>query len=146
MKLRLVALVGVAVLAATTLSGCGLFNSWVDKGVEIVGPENVQEQFDTIITDWEALTVTADNACIVGSGKAQDDDSPTLVESPVLAYAATYRNVRAEYNAAWDDIFKAGVVGPPGYPREIPNYPEAIGAEPDFCAVSAQLAALKEAS
>ena len=133
----------VFIVLAIIFSVIGYANNWGRKAAEVLGPDNVQAQFAVVIENWEALTVTSDNACLVGSGKAGDSNSPLLVESPVLAYAATYRNVRAEYNAAFADIFKAGVVGPPGYPREIPNYEEAIGATPDFCTVSASLAELK---
>lgn len=44
-----------------------------------------------------------------------------LVESPAFAYGATYRGIVVDYNRRQKNIFEAGLVGPSGYPKEVPN-------------------------
>ncbi|RLP73657.1 hypothetical protein D9V32_14090 [Mycetocola tolaasinivorans] len=135
-------LLGLVIAVLVVLALLAFGGRWGQKALDTVGPDNVSKQYAVIIENWQSLSVTADNACLAQSA-ASGAGSPTLVESPALAYAATYRNVAARYNAAFADVFKAGLVGPPGYPREIPSYPEAVGASPDFCAVSSNLAMLR---
>lgn len=132
----------ILVAGVVLMTGCSIAGSYVDKATEKLSADNVETQFDVVIRSWEGLTTAANNACQVSAG-ATDDDSPLLVESPVLAYAATYRNLRQKFNATQADIFKAKLVGPPGYPKEIPDYPETNGKTPDFCSVAAQLADLR---
>lgn len=129
--------VAAVLLAVGVLAGCSVASGYVQKGAEVISADNLEEQHDRVIRDWRALTTAADNACAAQSA----DPDGTLVESPSLAYAATYREVWASYNARTENIFEAGFVGPPGYPKDIPNY--VTGPDPDFCDVSAELAELK---
>lgn len=143
MRFIAAAIVGVAAaLVVISLVGCSVAGSYVNKGVEKLSADNVEAQFDTVIRHWEGMTTAANNACQVTAGE-RSDDSPVLVESPAMAYAATYRNLRQKYNAAQADIFKAKLLGPPGYPKEVPDFPETNGASPDFCTVAAELDALR---
>lgn len=139
-------IIGVIVALSVIFGLIGLGAGWFNKAVETVSPEHVQGQYDLVIRDWNALTTTADNACEAQTQSSADPNNPTLVESPQLAYAATYRNIRQAYNSAWQNIFDAKLVGPAGYPRNIPNYTEATGATPNFCSVSTALATLQNNS
>jgi hypothetical protein len=131
-------------IALLWLTGCSTAAGYVQKGQEIISADNLEEQHDRVIREWRSLTTAADNACAAQAQGDRDDAAPTLVESPALAYAATYRTVWAEYNARTENIFEAGFVGPVGYPKNIPNF--VTGPNPDFCGVSAQLAQLKAQS
>lgn len=135
--------ISAAVIGMLALTGCSVATSYVDKGVEKLSADNVEAQFADVIRNWEGLTTAANNACQAGVGSTSED-GPVMVESAGMAYAATYRNIRQKYNAIQADIFKANLVGPPGYPKEIPNFPETNGGEPDFCAVAEQLYEMKE--
>lgn len=138
----------VAILAVLGLVVGAIFGitnwvgSWGNKAADVVGPQNVEKQYNVIIDNWESLTKAADNACAAQASAGSTDT--LLVESPAFAYASTYRTVRAKYNQAFANVFDAGLVGPPGYPREIPNW--TSGENPNFCTVSTQLAELKETS
>ena len=138
--------VGVVVLFAVILGALSFGGAWAKKGADVVGPANVEKQYDQVITNWESLTSAADNACMAVGSVTTTENSPTFVESPAMAYVATYRSIRVDYNAAQADLFKAKVVGPSGYPSEIPNFVEATGQTPDFCSVGTQLAELKAAA
>ena len=140
----LLTVVGVTVVIGATMSVVGLATGWGGKAVKVVSPANVQKQYAVIIDDWNSLSKAAYNACMA-QGATPDPNSPTMVESPALAYAATYRNIQAHYNSAWDNVFKAGLVGPAGYPRHVDTFPELTGPNPDFCAVSMKLNDLRAA-
>jgi hypothetical protein len=96
----------------------------------------------SVITKWNALSKSAENACLAQDESESDSNSPVLVEDPSFAYKATYRSIKAEYNSTMNDIFKAGFIGPSGYPRQIPS-DWTDGPKDDFCSVSSQLIDLK---
>lgn len=135
--------IGVFVGLAALFTVLSFVNGWGQKAADTFGADHVSEQYSAIIRNWNGLTSAADNACSAAQAEL-DSNSPTFVEAPGQAYIATYRNIRTEYNSAWQNIFDAKLVGPPGYPHEVPNYPEATGSHPDFCSVSQQLAILQE--
>lgn len=136
-------LLGLLLVTGIVVTIVGFANNWGQKAVKVVSPANVEKQYGVIIDNWEALTASADNACLAQSGETSED-GPLLIESPEMAYAATYRSVRADYNAAWANVFDAGLVGPPGYPKSIPNW--TSGADPDFCTISTNLVLLQDES
>lgn len=129
-------LLALVVVVALSIIGAllGLFGSWGNEAKRVVSPTNVTEQFDAVITDWQDMQAAADNACAAQESAKQDGD-PVMVEDPALAYAATYRRIAVDYNSRQQNIFKAGKVGPPGYPKIAPTVP----AKPDWCTVSTQL-------
>jgi hypothetical protein len=133
-------LVGVLVAAMLLLTGCSTAAGYVKAAEDTISAENYKDQWEFVTNNWEALIQTADNAC-AAQGSTTSESGPVLVEGAGLAYASTYRTVVAKYNAQQDNIFKAGFVGPPGYPKEIPNY--VSGQNPDFCNISSQLFDLK---
>jgi hypothetical protein len=127
--------------ATLILTGCSVAQSYIDKGQEVISADNVEDQYTRVIKGWNGLITSSDNAC--NAQKTNDPNSPTFVEDPALAYKATYRNIWVDYNARQANIFKAGFVGPPGYPKKIPNWVQ--GPKPDFCAISTNLLELKAA-
>jgi len=133
-------LCGAALIA---LTGCSTAAGYVKAAEDTISAENLREQYGYITKNWEALIQTADTAC-AAQGSSTDESGPVLVEGAGLAYASTYRTAVSKYNARQDDVFEAGFVGPPGYPKEIPNY--VSGADPDFCGISSQLFDLKIAA
>lgn len=131
-------LIGVILAFVIVIGFIGFVAGWFNKGKEIVGPENVEQQFSVVITHYESLIAASENACQVqeaGTGESSDRD-PTLIEGPELAYAAQYRKIEAKYISTVDDAFKAGIVKPFGYPtsEEI----RMINTN-DWCTVSQQL-------
>lgn len=134
---------GIAVAASIALTGCGFIGSWAQTGVDVISPENVKAQHETVIGKYNAMLTTADNACTVQeAGEAPGTNrSATLVESPTLAYEATFRNARTGYNNAVDNLFKAKIVAPPGYPKSVNTLDVDTD---DWCTVSEQIRALRD--
>lgn len=135
-------IVGIGGVLIVVGIGIGILNwagAWANKAAEVVAPPNVEKQYTRVIDNWEALYASAENACIAKS--STDENSPTFVESPEAAYAATFRKIVIDYNRRQANIFEAGFVGPPGYPKEVPR---SLGADGDWCGVPAQLDALAE--
>lgn len=135
----ILAAAAVALIAAPALTGCAIAGSYVDKAQEKLSADNVEQVYDKVISSWNALYPAAQNACEVSTaGTDNGEGSPTLVESPALAYNATYRTQVAKYNATMHDLFKAGFIAPPGYPRTIP-----VDSSKDYCGIVDKLDALK---
>ena len=132
--------VGVLVVISIVFGVLGFFGSWANEGKRVISPDNVKEQHAAIIEDWEASITAARNACSVGDPKKEEGD-PVLVESPALAYAATYRQNVVDYNSRQKNLFKAKLVGPPGYPKQFPQLDE--GPKTDWCDVASELEVLR---
>lgn len=115
----------IAVFAALAIVG-GIVSfglGWFNAGAEIVSPNNVRDQYQHVIEDYEALEASAANAC--GAKRtASGPDDPVLVENPTLAYEAKYRSIAVDYNRRQLNIFEAKLVGPKGYPRYAPTLRE----------------------
>lgn len=131
-------ILGTVILLSIIFGVLNFAGVWANKGVEIVSPKNVEKQYARVIDNWEALYASAENACI--AIRETDEDSPTFVENPEQAYAATFRRIVVDYNRRQANLFEAGIVGPPGYPKEVPR---SLGASGDWCNVPAQLDALQ---
>lgn len=104
----------------------------------VLSIKNVREQRTAIIQDWQDLLVATGNAC-GASRKPPSEQSPTFVEGPEFAYAATARKARVDYNRRQNNLFEAEKVGPPGYPSTVPDGPQMDSAEPDWCEIAAHL-------
>lgn len=137
----LLGIIGVFVVVGVVLGILSWTGAWANKAGEVVAPPNVEKQFTRVIDNWEALYASAENACLAKS--STDENSPTFVESPEAAYAATFRKIVIDYNRRQANIFEAGFVGPPGYPKEVPR---SLGTDGDWCNVPAQLDALQDSS
>lgn len=135
-------IVGVSIASllgiAVVVSLLGLAFGWIGSGAKIVSAENVRKQHEFVISQFNAMDASAKKACSVQkSYKASPDAmAPTLVENPVVAYEATFFSAVASYNSAVDNIFKAGIVAPSGYPDSVDV--NLIDTE-DWCTVSSQL-------
>lgn len=138
---KALAVVGVLIGLGLVASALGLALGWFERGVQVVSPQNVTEQHRGIIQQWEAMKVSASNACSAVQQSESSSKSPTMVEDVTLAYAATFRNSVAEYQRRMDNLFEAKIVAPSGYPSDVPF--TDLGPDTDWCQVYADLAAIK---
>jgi hypothetical protein len=138
---------GLGVIAALVVVGfvlsivtgvIGFGADAVHETKHVLSVQNIKEQRTAIIQDWQNMKVAAGNACQAVNAKS-DSDSPTLIESPAFAYGATARKARVDYNSRQTNLFEAEKVGPPGYPRTIPDEAEMDSSSPDWCKIAADL-------
>lgn len=119
--LRWAGLVTAAVVALVLFFGAlGWLVGWFGAGRDVASPANVRAQYAEVIGDWQAMEAAAGNYCQARAAKA-DQNSPTLLEDPAFAYAASYRRIAVDYNRRQANIFESRLVGPKGYPREAPR-------------------------
>ncbi len=98
-------------------------SSWGGEAKRITSPQNVREQNTAIVEDYEAMDAAAANACGAKTA-AQGEDDPTLVEDPALAYKATYRRIRVDYNRRMANLYEAQAVRHLPLPSNLRSYPE----------------------
>lgn len=127
----------IIILLGVVGRACTVGGGYADEAQRVISVPNVKEQKTTLINLYNSAQTAADNACNAGQ-MAKDDNSPTLVEDPALAYKATYRKIIVEYNRRQDNLFEARVVGPQGYPKRIPD----VAPNADYCEISANLQSL----
>lgn len=98
-------------------------NSYRKEIKRTVSAPNVAEQNRAIIEDYESLEAAAANACGAATAAKQDGD-PTLVEDPALAYKATYRRIRVDYNRRMANLYEAQAVRGLPLPSNLKSYPK----------------------
>ena len=132
--------IGLFVLFIVIMTILSLFMGWLDFGKDKVSPENVENQHNAVIDNYNAVITAAENACVAqGDIEPQNPNlSPQMVEDVTMAYAATYRNAVQGYNNTMDSNFRAGIIHPNGYPTRI----EGIDTS-DWCSVSSQIESLR---
>lgn len=118
------AAIGVIVAIAVLGSVLGFIGSWGGEAKRIASPDNVREQNTQIIDAWESMAAAAENACAARAAAGREDGDPTLVEDPSLAYAATYRRIRAGYNRRMANLYEAQLVRKVPLPSNLRSYPE----------------------
>lgn len=122
--LKWVAVVVAIVLAIGLVGGCV---SWIggygQEAKRVTGVENVRDQNTRVIELWQGMEAAAANACGAQSASKEDGD-PTLIEDPALAYKATYRTQRAEYNRRMANLYEAQAVRGLPLPSNLRSYPE----------------------
>lgn len=133
--------IGTVLALVLVFAGIGYVAKWGNTAVDIVSPENVKAQHEQVIGKFNSMIASAKNTCTVQkAGTAGGKRSSTLVEDPTLAYSATFNKIVSEYNSSVDNLFKAGIVAPPGYPKSVElNELDTT----DWCSVPKQLIALK---
>ena len=107
--------------------GVGVFAlDWFRAGRDVFGPENVREQFRLAYDRYEGLEALAEQVCNFETSleTAESTTARQQIESQRLAVANNYSRVRAQYEAAYDDAFRAGLVGPRDLPEEAPALAE----------------------
>lgn len=129
--------IGAVVALGVVFAVLGFIGGWFDKAAEVVGPENVSEQYHDVAKDWQAMQAAAANACAVGDPTSEEGD-PVLVENPALAYEATFRNIAGDYNRRMTNIFEAGIVAPEGYPETV----DMPSGDVDWCGVAEAMASI----
>lgn len=107
--LCLLALVFVLALVGGLLSGV---LDWGGEAKRITGPANAREQYTEIIRDQADMDAAVGNICSARGAKtaAPTADDPLLVETPALAYEATYRRTKADYDRRIQNAFEAGLI------------------------------------
>ena len=117
-----------AVLVLSLIFGAvSWIGSWGDEAKRVTSPANVREQNTQIIEDWEAMTAAAENACDAKTAAKKEGD-PTLVEDPTLAYKATYRRIRVDYNRRMANLYEAQAVRNLPLPSNLRSYPKIAPA------------------
>jgi uncharacterized protein YacL len=118
----------IALVIFFTILGWAL--NWFGAGVAIVSPTNVKAQFALAYDDYEALQKLNDTLCISKQAIAQavDANTKTQRQTQLLAYEAQYNRVAAEYQARYDDAFRAALVGPKDLPKTIPPVSTVLAA------------------
>jgi hypothetical protein len=106
---------------------CGL--AWFRAGSEIVGPANVREQFRFFYDTIEQLDAQGREVCLLEELVAGADGVDVRVqrEQQLLAARAVYLNVKADYDARAQDVFRGGIVRPRDLPERAPALEEATG-------------------
>lgn len=113
--------IGILLAIILVVGGLNYIGAWGSKAAEVVSPQNVQKQHEVVIDHYNSMIAAAGNACTVQQSAAKEKTSktPVIVEDPTLAYAATFRRIVSTYNSSVDNLFKAGIVAPPGYPKSV---------------------------
>ena len=131
----------VAMLAGVLLIVGSFAANWFFFAADKAAPENVQQQHTEVIDSFNGIINAADNACAIQGSSADDSDrDPTLVENPDAAYVSTFNNAVQSYNDKVDNLFRAGIVRPAGYPDHIST---SELDTTDWCTVSSQVQDLK---
>jgi hypothetical protein len=126
LKWLLTAVVMIAIVVAV-IAGISWVFGWGNEAGRITGPGNVREQNTAIIDDYEAMDAAAANACEAKTASNGSDD-PTLVEDPALAYKATYRRIRVDYNRRMANLYEAQAVRNLPLPSNLRSYPRRAPA------------------
>lgn len=134
-------------LIAFLLLGIGarainLFGLWADEAARIVSPTNVKEQFTEVKQDWQILKEAADKVCQAQGSTEAGRNAPTFVEDPFVAMKNAYYTARSDYNRRMNNLFEGEKVGPPGYPRYVPEIKATITPKGNWCEVSRELTAI----
>lgn len=137
---RIIAVIVLLVVVLGIVLGVLRFvGGWGKTASDVVSGPNVKAQHTAVIQEWESLKAAANNAC-TAQGATAGTGSPTMVEDPAFAYAATYRTIAADYNRRQANLFEASLVGPPGYPDTVPALD--VGPDTDWCAAATTLATI----
>jgi hypothetical protein len=97
---------------------------WFNGAAEVTGFQNTKNQNTAVIGLYKSLEAQAANVCEVGETEAPE--GTIITESPSFAYAAKYRETAAIYNRRQQNLFEAGIVGPPSLPDTAPTLKEMM--------------------
>lgn len=137
--------IGVVVVLTVVIGAIVWGLSWANAGKDIVGPANAKQQSYQVRDKWQSMLTTAQNACQAQQQTKQDPNlDPQLVESPALAYAAQYRNIRSQFNRLQQNPFENGLTHWGGYPTRVPIFPAETRVHPNYCALVTDLQRLHE--
>lgn len=121
--------IGAAIVAiALTVTCVGLPLGWFNKAADVVSPQNVEAQYRAAYDNMEAMEAAATQWC---SFKHAEDDAtdPTVKEqraSQRLAVETNFPRIRALYNAAMEDAFRAKYVKPLDLPDDAPTLDQVV--------------------
>jgi hypothetical protein len=126
----LAAAAGAIVVLGVLFGVLGLALGWFNAATDVISPENVKTQYRDAYTGYEALKATAGNICSAKAAIAAepDQDAKSQRVSEELAYEQNYRRIAADYDAAYDDAFRAEHVGPGDLPNKAPELASQLTA------------------
>jgi len=118
---------GVLLAAAIIIPILGLGFGWFNSTLQVVSPQNVREQYSTAYGDWEGMKGTANNVCafrtVVAEAPADVRDQRITA---LIAYQQNYTRLAADYDAAYDNAFRAKHVGPTDIPNKAPSLADML--------------------
>lgn len=117
----IIAVVLFVFLLTVAITPLTLGFQWAGAVAQVVSPGNVRAQYALAYDDYNALQKLKDTICIqVAAVKSETDpNAKTQRESQLLAYEAQYNRVAGEYEARYQDAFRAKHVGPGDLPRTV---------------------------
>ena len=124
---RIIGIVVVLVLVIGIIAGpVGLLLDWYGAGQRIVSPENVERQFRLAYDSYEGMEALAQQACNFEDlvAQASSDNERIQRQNQLVAVQNRYEQVRAQYEARYEDAFRAALVGPRDLPRDAPSLNE----------------------
>jgi hypothetical protein len=130
-KLTFWRVLGISLAVVIVVWSLGFIDKWWDYTPKVMSAERSATQYALIVKNWNGLYVEAEGAC--SSFKEGD-----MVTTEI--HVVIYRRIVVEYNNRMIVIYEAGLVGPAGYPKEIPK---EIGMTGDWCSVPVALDALR---
>jgi hypothetical protein len=114
---------GLFVVAAIVLPIGNLAFGWFNSTLQVVSPQNVREQYSTAYGDWEGMKQAATVVCnfrpVVNAETDPGLKSQRIGE--LAAYGQNYARIAQDYNAAYDNAFRAKHVGPGDIPKVAPS-------------------------
>jgi hypothetical protein len=122
-----VKIVGAVLALSLVICGAGWVFGWFKAASDVVGPDNVQKQWEFAYEYDRSLTAVANNWCT--AKKAEDAATGDAKDQRVtqrIAQENLYASRKAQYDAALANAFKAGLVAPPDVPRVAPTLQEKV--------------------
>ena len=119
---------GVLLAAGIIIPILGFGFGWFNSTIQVVSPQNVREQYSTAYGDWEGMKQTANNVCSARAVVAAETDPSIKSQriSQLTAYGQNYTRVAADYDAAYDNAFRAKHVGPTDIPSKAPSLDDML--------------------
>lgn len=117
-----IVLTGIALIVAAFALG------WLNTLLGVGSGENVKQTYAVAYSDYQALQGTARNICVARKtlATAQPGDEKTQRQSQLTALENNYSRIEGEYDAAYQDGFRAKHIGPTDLPRTAPTEGEML--------------------
>jgi hypothetical protein len=127
-------ILGIVIVLVVIGTPVGFALGWFNRGVQVVSPENVQQQWQQGYDYYNALKGTAQNICTLQTTLKTEplgSDAYNQRESQLLAQQQLYETNSRHYNAFMQDPLRAKVVRPQDLPAAAPT---ATEMEREVCA------------
>lgn len=123
-----VKVIGIGLAVLLVLCGAGFVFRWLRTASDVVGPENVTKQWEFAYTYDRSLTAIANNWCTARTDELAETNTEVRpqLRAQRTAHEQNFNRVKAEYDAALANAFKAKLVKPPDVPTEAPTLKEKL--------------------